>query len=50
MRRDAEPRGGRGVDVGAGSQIWTSRCYGCGCWVLILLDGPECAGLTQPCP
>jgi Cation efflux family len=33
-----------------GSQIWTSRCYGCGCWVLILLDSPRCAGLTQPCP
>jgi hypothetical protein len=35
-----------------GSQIWTSRCYGCGCWVLILLDGPRMRGaiVTQLFP
>jgi hypothetical protein len=35
-----------------GSQIWTGRCYGCGCWALIFLNGPRMRGavVTQLLP
>jgi hypothetical protein len=52
MRRDAGPRGARGVDAGAGlADLDEALYYGRGRWALIFLDGLRMRGavLTQPC-